>query len=707
MVSVKQYLVVGFLSLFVLLSGCGGDDSGSGTADGSALEPGVNIISFTKTSDGTKTTSIPTNDTATVAIRLLSTSNQPIVNEIVTVTVTTGAASTPSLTDVKGETTFTISAPSNLDSGTEPGVLTVSYKSESTKTFNYEFVATNTGGGGTSSTAGSISFVSATPESISLKGTGGAGRQETSTVVFKVLDSTGQPLKDETVNFKLSTNIGGLALSTSSATSNASGEAATVIQAGSVATPVTVTAFTTKSDGTQVSASSSLLTVSTGIPDQNSISMSQEVASVHAWNRDNEVVDFTVRLSDRFNNPVPDGTIVQFTTEGGQIEPSCEILEGVCTVEWRGSDPRPADGRAQIMAYTIGNEFFADRNGNGVFDDGDIFTDQGEAFRDDDESGTYNPADNAFAIDENLRDYDGNGLYSGPDGKFNGVLCQHSTDCPTSANNIGGRSNLYVNVVDQSTLIMASGTPSVRIFQNSGTGSCVNSTTGHIDTANCTEVSTVRMTGLTRFNVVVEDQRAFCTDNSGNRINGVVTPTDPACTVLKRQSIPTGSTLGATAGVGEIVVSTNLVEAIPFQYGHHEFSLSIQPSSSNADLESGALEIEIGLPTGLSFKKGIILEDEVNVTTVPDLGAAPAQVYTAGLAITELQFANSGGKLISNCVASPALPTGLSVSVTTDTNTCRITGTPTVPTALATYTITATNAIGVDSTPATVDITVN
>src|SRR6266581_1913175 len=37
-------------------------------------------------------------------------------------------------------------------------------------------------------TAGSIQFISATPTSITLKGTGGAGRQESSQVIFKVVD---------------------------------------------------------------------------------------------------------------------------------------------------------------------------------------------------------------------------------------------------------------------------------------------------------------------------------------------------------------------------------------------------------------------------------------------------------------------------------------------------------------------------------------
>ena len=85
-------------------------------------------------------------------------------------------------------------------------------------------MATNTGGGDGESSASSIQFISATPELISLKGTGGVGLQETSTVVFKVVGLNGAALEGEEVNFKLNTVMGGVTLSKSSALSDSSGQ---------------------------------------------------------------------------------------------------------------------------------------------------------------------------------------------------------------------------------------------------------------------------------------------------------------------------------------------------------------------------------------------------------------------------------------------------------------------------------------------------
>jgi len=50
---------------------------------------------------------------------------------------------------------------------------------------------------------GSIQFISATPTNIALRGTGGAGLEETSTVIFKVLNAVGGPVADEEVIFSL------------------------------------------------------------------------------------------------------------------------------------------------------------------------------------------------------------------------------------------------------------------------------------------------------------------------------------------------------------------------------------------------------------------------------------------------------------------------------------------------------------------------
>jgi hypothetical protein len=87
-------------------------------------------------------------------------------------------------------------------------------------------------------------------------------------------------------------------------------------------------------------------------------------------------VAVTARLSDHFHNPVPDGTAVYFTTNGGAIQPSCTTVGGACTVNWISQNPRPQNGpisllgRPTILVYAIGEESFVDANGNGVADAG-------------------------------------------------------------------------------------------------------------------------------------------------------------------------------------------------------------------------------------------------------------------------------------------------------------------------------------------------
>ena len=72
----------------------------------------------------------------------------------------------------------------------------------------------------------------------------------------------------------------------------------------------------------------------------------------------------------------------------------------------------------------------------------------------------------------------------------------------------------------------------------------------------------------------------------------------------------------------------------------------------------------------------------VNITVTASLAApvladAAAQTYTQDTAITALAFGNSGGGSLSTCTATPSLPAGLTVAVSSDSSTCEITGTPT------------------------------
>jgi hypothetical protein len=283
-------------------------------------------------------------------------------------------------------------------------------------------------------TVGSIQFVSATPASISLKGTGGV---ETSQVVFKVIDTGGNPFSGRTVTFGLSTTVGGITLTPtpSTATSDANGLVVTNVNAGTVSTPVRVTATTAGATaGTTLTSQSSALTITTGIPAQDSFSLSATKLNPEFRDFDGNTTVLTARLADHFRNPVPDGTVVNFTTEGGSIVASCQTSGGACSSTMTSQQPRPANGRVTVLAYAVGEESFIDLNGNGVADlvpnemvdiNGNS-TDMPEAFRDDNENGIHDAG-------ETFIDFNGDGIYSTGDGKYNGVLCDNVTAPPAGS----------------------------------------------------------------------------------------------------------------------------------------------------------------------------------------------------------------------------------------------------------------------------------
>jgi hypothetical protein len=332
-----------------------------------------------------------------------------------------------------------------------------------------------------------IHFISAEPEVIALRGTGGRDRGETSNLVFQVIDQSGRPLPGVRVDLTLTpegTDVGGLSLSNDYGISNADGNVTVTVHAGDVATPVVVLASVGEGID-KVDAPSSVLIVTTGLPEQNTISLSTERFVIpNAANVNNVTNTLTVNMDDRFHKKVPGGTAAVFWTEYGSTEPGCttgdlaSATAGTCTVVWSSTAPKapkifpesvntinntdcPAfDGsedyvpcpddlgftrgmRSNVIVFAIGEETFIDRNGNGIMDEEEkeLFVNLGEAFTDHNEDGVYTPdlpecidklpddptlsAQCKAGYDEEFVDYNNNGEYDpqGSSPMYNGLRC--------------------------------------------------------------------------------------------------------------------------------------------------------------------------------------------------------------------------------------------------------------------------------------------
>ena len=307
------------------------------------------------------------------------------------------------------------------------------------------------------SVLGQVVFLSATPNTIGLKGT---GVQETSTLVFQVVDSTGGPVNGASVTFGLSTSVGGISLSSTTATSGADGKVQTVVKSGTVHTSVIVNA-TAVFNGVTQSTQSSNLSVSTGIPTTNGFSLASTCPNVEGFNYDGTGDVVTVRLSDRYNNPVSDGTAITFTTDGGKIGSQCttkttDTESGVCSVNWTSQNPRPANGRATILATALGEDSFVDANVNGFYDSGESYIDLGEPFEDDNESGTY-------TANEFYMDFNKSGSYDATYGSFKGITCTGSlpsSTCTLSTVAIGRQLVIVMSTSDASIKQVGAQSPS-------------------------------------------------------------------------------------------------------------------------------------------------------------------------------------------------------------------------------------------------------
>ncbi|WOH37842.1 Ig-like domain-containing protein [Thalassotalea fonticola] len=430
--------------------------------------------------------------------------------------------------------------------------------------------------------AGSIEFISASPENISLKGVGG---EESSVVKFRVLDTTGNPVNNTVVDFSLNTEVGGINLDPVSATSDNEGIVQTIVNSGTVATSVRVTASINGSLPL-ISSQSSLLVVSTGIPDQDSFSLYAEYLNPEGWDVFGTQVSVTASLADAFNNPVPNGTAISFTTEGGTIEPSCITTDGVCSVTWTSTNPKPEGnelggpnvpevintmgqkfgGRATILATAIGEESFPDSNGNGRFDAAEMAAFAGndvsgnpydlpEAFVDHNEDGAFNLLATG-GENEEFTDFNFDGLYDNADTMYNGSLCAEPA-------HVGCATEQSLNVRGSLVLVMS----------GSDAYLTVNATIDAHETIDDISDLVVNITGENTgaASVIIAD--------------------------LHNQPMPIGTIIEFTATAGSIVGPDTFTWSNDNHNGGRAFSVSIKGED---EAKSGGLIVQITTPSGAS-----------------------------------------------------------------------------------------------------------
>lgn len=258
-----------------------------------------------------------------------------------------------------------------------------------------------------------VSFVSSTHDQLSLAGIGG---NESTELTFKVAGAQGVPIIGKQVSFNINTTVGGASIlaGRESGITDQQGLVRTVLNSGTIAGPVNVRAVHAESGKQGLSSD---IIISTGVPVASRFSISYDHFNPAAANySDGVTVKITIIASDAFGNNPTDGTRISFVApEGGNVQNSCELADGTCTVTWRSTSPRPADMRVEVIAYTDGAEDFIDRNGNQVYDAADgAVSDLGEPFADHNENNSYELGEFFFDTNRNgVRD-SGNTKWDGP-----------------------------------------------------------------------------------------------------------------------------------------------------------------------------------------------------------------------------------------------------------------------------------------------------
>ncbi len=264
--------------------------------------------------------------------------------------------------------------------------------------------------------AAALQFVSADPQRIALKGSGG---NESSDIEFKVVDGNGNPVQGVKVKVTIAKGPnGGEYINEGEPSdeiiigSDSNGISLVTLRSGTIPGAVTIKGEITI-DGVTFSTNASVVSIGGGVPTSSRFSVSGDPLNIPGLHENGVTTDITAWMSDRYGNyNILEGTTVSFWSETALSVNASEATvddDGAATVTARTQHPvlsystggldvqpleweenlidyifdeyfvsfttHPRDGQVSVLAITQGEEYFRDENANGQYDDGEGFDD--------------------------------------------------------------------------------------------------------------------------------------------------------------------------------------------------------------------------------------------------------------------------------------------------------------------------------------------
>jgi hypothetical protein len=306
--------------------------------------------------------------TSTLTATVTDANGNPIPGETVTFTLSTNTSgaslsATSGTTDSNGQMTVQYTA------GATAGADTVRVLATSTSVPGSTSITVTSPSGSPgpgSQPPGPVNSLVLHTISNTTIGVRGSGTNETSNLTFEARDSNGNLASGTVVSFTLDSGGlgGGESLSPLQATTATNGQVTTTLMSGTKAGTVKVIAFVDANgnglpDGTEIASQAISVVVTGGPPWGENLSMAVRPLNIAGLITFGLTDTITVFLSDRFSNPVPDGTAVSFFSDFAGItgaavsNSSGGTTASTATATLTSQGPLPSDGFVTVAASTL------------------------------------------------------------------------------------------------------------------------------------------------------------------------------------------------------------------------------------------------------------------------------------------------------------------------------------------------------------------